>query len=257
MTAEPPVLISRSAEGITRLTLNDPARRNALSFELRSALLAALRAEAEAPQTKALVITGAGPGFCAGGDISAMGQDPVRSDARLLILHGIARAMAGFPKPVVAAVNGAAFGGGMSIALLADHVVAAPGARLGASFGRVGLAPDTGFLWAVQRRTSAARALRMVLGCEVLTAAQALAEGLADEIAEDALAAAEQRARGYLAMAPLPFAAAKRALATVDGLLEGYLARERADQARMFRSNDHREAVAAFREKREPRFRGA
>lgn len=252
-----PILVARSDSGITRLTLNDPDRRNALSLELRSDLLAALRAEAAAPETRVLVITGAGAGFCAGGDISAMGQDPVRADARLAILHGIARAMAAFPKPVVAAVNGAAFGAGMSIALMADHVVAAPRARLGASFTRMGLVPDTGFLWAIQRRTTPARALRMVLSAEVLTAEGALAEGLVDEIAEDVLTAAEDRARGYLSVAPLAFAAAKSALASTDGLLEAYLAREANDQARMFRSADHLEAVAAFREKRDPSFRGA
>lgn len=254
MPAPAPVLVTRSASGITRLTLNDPDRRNALSFELRKALLAALRAEAEATDTRVLVLTGAGPGFCAGGDISAMGQDPARSVERLAILHDLTRLMARFPKPVVAAVNGPAFGAGMSLALLADHVIAAPGARFGASFCRMGLVPDTGFLWSIQRRTTPARALRMAMTAETLTAPAALAEHLIDEIADDVLAAAEARATALLTIAPLAFAATKTALAEVDGLLEAYLARELQDQGRMFRTPDHLEAVAAFREKRDPVF---
>ena len=252
-----PILVARSDSGITRLTLNDPDRRNALSYELRSALLAALRAEAAAPETRVLVITGAGAGFCAGGDISAMGQDPARSVERLAILHDVARVLASFPKPVVAAVNGAAFGAGFSLALLADHAVAAPTVKFGASFGRMGLVPDTGFLWSIQRRTSRTRALRMAMTTEVLAAPAALAEGLVDELADDVLAAAETRARALLTIAPLAFAATKKALAETDGLLEAYLARELQDQGRMFRSADHLEAVAAFREKRDPTFRGA
>lgn len=257
MTDPSPVLVTRSDSGITRLALNDPERRNALSFELRVALLAALRTEAEAPQTRVLIITGTGPGFCAGGDISAMGQDPARSVERLRILHDVARTLACFPRPVIAAVNGAAFGAGMSLALLADHVIAAPGARFGASFARMGLVPDTGFLWSIQRRTSRARALRMAMTAEVIAAPAALAEGLIDEVAEDVTAAALARAQTLLSIAPLPFAAAKRALAEVDGQLEALLARELQDQGRMFRSADHLEAVTAFREKRDPTFTGS
>ncbi|MDO9527465.1 MAG: enoyl-CoA hydratase-related protein [Gemmobacter sp.] len=256
MTDASLILVDRTPDGVTRLTMNDPDRRNALSLPLRSALRMILRAEAGAPETRALVLTGAGVGFCAGGDISAMGLDPVAALQRFEIMHDIARELAMYPKPVVAAVNGAAFGAGFSLALLADYVIAAPGAKFGVSFARMGLVPDTAFLWAVQRRVSRARALQMVAGAEILTADAALSEGIVDALADDPVTAAEQKARALLKLPPLPFAAAKRALARADGQLETLLAAEYADQARMFNTNDHREAVAAFREKRDPVFNG-
>lgn len=256
MTETMPLRVEPRAGGVTLVTLADPDRRNALSLPLRLALRDALAREAANGDTRALVITGAGSAFCAGGDISAMGLDPALSLERLTILHDIARQLAVFPKPVVAAVNGAAFGAGLSLALLADAVIAAPGAKLGASFSRMGLVPDTGFLWAAQRRVSRARTLQLVMGAEVLTAEAALAEGLVDAIDADPVAAAEAKAHAALTLAPLPFAAAKRALAEADGQLEALLAREYADQERMYLSADHREAVAAFREKRDPVFRG-
>lgn len=253
---DPVLLVSRSPEGITTLTLNDPDRRNALSLALRSALLAQLQAEAADPATRALILTGAGKGFCAGGDISAMGLHPEMSLERLRILHDIARALAVFPRPVIAAVHGAAFGAGLSLALLADRVIAAPGTQLGVGFLRMGLVPDTGFLWSAQRRIGKALALRLVLDNAVLNAERAQDLGLIDAIADDPAAAALDQARIDITRAPLAFAATKRALATADGQLEALLAQEFADQAQMYRSADHREAVAAFREKREPVFRG-
>lgn len=255
--AEPAVLVDYSPEGVTVITLNDPARMNALSLEVRSRFAEVIRHEATNAATKAVVLTGAGKGFCAGGDISAMGQDPARSVARLKIIHDFVRELALFPKPVIAAVNGAAFGAGFSLALLCDRILAAPGAKLGCSFGRMGLVPDTGFLWSIRRRVPAARALQIIMDRAVFDAQSALEEGLVDAIADDVLEMAKHEAAKLLTAAPLPFALAKRALFELSGGLEACLSHEIRDQGQLFSSADHLEAVAAFKEKREPRFSGA
>src|SRR5690606_29301440 len=123
-----PTLIKRTLTegGIAVLTFNDPDRRNALSPALREQLLQVLRDEAQSTESRAVVLTGEGSAFCAGGDISAMGIDPELSSERMKILHDIARQLALFPKPMVAAVNGHAFGAGWSMSLLCDYVVTAP-----------------------------------------------------------------------------------------------------------------------------------
>lgn len=256
MTASDLVLTSHTAAGITTLTLNDPDRRNAMSVPLRQALLAALRAEAVNPATKVLILTGAGKGFCAGGDISAMGQDPLRSIAGMKLLHDIARELAVFPKPVIAAVNGAAFGAGLSLALLCDKVLVAPDAKLGVTFGKMGLVPDTGFLWSAARRLPQARVLQMVMDCAVFDAGAALAEGLVDVIADDLIAVTEAEAAKLLTIATVTFALAKRALVELNGGLDACLSHELRDQGVAYHSADHREAVAAFKEKRQPVFQG-
>lgn len=251
----PPVLVDQREDGVTIITLNDAARRNALSLPLRLALrevLALAAMHGPAP----LILTGAGPGFCAGGDISAMGISPDLSLERFAILQEIARSLAFMPRPVIAAVNGAAFGAGLSLALLSDVIIAAPGAKLGATFGRVGLVPDTGFLWAAGRRLSQARVLRMVMFAEILTAEAALQDGLVDEIAEDCLTHALRLATCLTETAPLANVATRLALAGANGGIDAVLAQEMADQSRMYRSADHLEAVAAFRAKRPPVFSG-
>lgn len=253
------LLVESSVQGdrVAVLTLNDPARRNALSGELREQLLVAVRHEATNPDTKALVLTGAGPGFCSGGDISAMGVDPERSLRWLQTLHDTAMLLGAFPKPVVAAVNGHAFGAGLSLALLADYVITSPKAKFGATFAKMGVVPDTGFLWVAGRRIGQARTLQLVMTARTVEAEEAVAMGLMDELADDVLTTAVARAESFCQVAPLPFAAAKASFAQgLDGLAP-YLAREMADMARMYRTADHLEAVAAFREKRSAKFIGA
>ncbi|RRH76610.1 enoyl-CoA hydratase/isomerase family protein [Falsigemmobacter faecalis] len=250
------VLVSQSPEGVTLVTLNDPERRNALSLSLRLRLLEVLRAEAADPRTKVLVLTGAGKGFCAGGDISAMGQGSGVSIPRMKILHDIARELAVYPKPVIAAVNGAAFGAGVSLALLCDRIFLAPDAKLGVTFGKMGLAPDTGFLWSACRRLPRARVLQIVMDSAVFDASEALDEGLVDAVADDVVEVATAAARALIPAAPLPFALARRALVEMDGGLDLCLSHELRDQGVLYDSADHLEAVAAFKEKRTPVFSG-
>lgn len=247
--------LRRDARGITRISLNDPAKRNALSRAMRLELIAALDLAAADPDCKALVLAAEGPVFCAGGDISAMGQGVEASLAGLDLLHRIARQLALFPRPVVAAVAGGAYGAGFSLALLADHLVISEGAKFAASFAKVGLAPDTGFLWSASRRIATQQALQLLASARVLGADEALAMGLADEIVPDAVERAHELAVQLSAVAPLPLAETKAWLAETSGL-EAHLHREYQAQARMYQSRDHSEAVAAFREKRAPYFEG-
>ena len=131
-------------------TLNDPARRNALSPEMRAALLEALDPLASDREVRSFVLTGAGGTFCAGGDLRSMRSgDPIYARHRMMVTHRLVRLLAAGPKPVIAAVEGHAFGAGLSLAALSDICVAGRGASFGAVFGRVGLMADLGLLWSL------------------------------------------------------------------------------------------------------------
>ncbi len=239
------------------LTLNDPTRRNALSMDLRCALRDQLHALGQDSTCRAIVLTGAGGYFCAGGDLAAMrSDDPAGARVRLGIVQDIIRAIAAGPRPVVAAVEGPAFGAGMALAAASDLVVASEGARFSASFVKLGLMPDAGLLWSLPQRVGAARARALMLSGQVLTGAEAVAQGLADQVcAPDALlpiaiAQAQMLAEG----APLAIAQIKTALARGIDTLEDVLAMERDGQPLLFGSQDFAEGLAAFRDRRKPEF---
>jgi 2-(1,2-epoxy-1,2-dihydrophenyl)acetyl-CoA isomerase len=241
------------------LTLDDPPRRNALSMELRLALRDRLQALSTDAACRAIVLTGAGGAFCAGGDLDAMRRDdPAGSRARLAIVQDIVRLIAAGPRPVVAAVEGAAFGAGLALAAAADVVVADPGAKLSASFVKLGLMPDAGLLWSLPQRVGAARARAMMLDGRVLDGRQAFEAGLADHLAEAggaraaALAEAEALARG----APLAQAQIKAAFARGIAGLDSVLAMERDGQPLLLASADFGEGLAAFRDRRAADFAG-
>jgi 2-(1,2-epoxy-1,2-dihydrophenyl)acetyl-CoA isomerase len=243
---------------ITVITLNEPARRNALSIPMRTALAAALRTAIADEACRAIVLTGAGGVFCAGGDIKAMGEgNPQKWAVRVAIMHDVARLMAG-PKPVVAAVEGLAFGAGMSMTALADYSVASAGASFCASFAKVGLTGDTGYLWAVPQRVGLQQAKALMISARVIDAAEALRIGLVDEVAPagGALAAALAHAERLAAAAPLAVAAMKTILARGPGSLEDVLAMEMDLQVKLMMSADHAGAREAFFAKRAPVFEG-
>jgi 2-(1,2-epoxy-1,2-dihydrophenyl)acetyl-CoA isomerase len=247
-------------EGPVRvLTLDDPARRNALSLQMREELNTALYEAMEDPACRAVVLTGAGGYFCAGGDPSSMPvDDPAAGYARLGVLAEVVTSLVQGPKPVVAAVAGPAFGSGLSLAAACDYVVAEPAARFCASFGRVGLIADGGLMWTLPRRVGPARARALLLRGTVLDSETAYGYGLVDERSapEQQLALAVERATELAAGPPLATAATKALTAGQPVDLAGLLAAEAGTQVHLFGSADFQEGRDAFRDRRPPRFQG-
>ena len=248
-----------SAGPVRIIRLNYPAKRNALSLELREELTAAVDAAMNEPALRALVLTGSGGAFCSGGDISSMQQVAgVGGRDRLAKLHRLARLLVAGPKPVMAAVEGYAYGAGMSLALLCDQVVAARDAKFCCSFNKVGLMPDMAALWTVPQRVNAGWAKRLMLLAEEVDGETAGRIGLADQVVEpgQALTAALALAERFAAAAPLPIAYTKAALARGPQPLEALLAQEADSQTLLFNSEDFAEGRDAFLGKRKPVFRG-
>jgi 2-(1,2-epoxy-1,2-dihydrophenyl)acetyl-CoA isomerase len=241
------------------LTLDRPDRRNAIDLPARHALLEELRAAVADETVRAVVLTGAGGTFSAGGDVRSMdgaASDQVRD--RLLPLHQAVRLIATCGTPVVAAVEGAAAGLGVSLAAACDHVVAAEDARFVAAFGRLGLVPDGGLLWTLPQRVGLGRAKEMLVFGRTVPARRAYEIGLADSLAPpgEALDVALKVAAEAAVLAPLSIAATKRVLARADHSLKRALEAEMAEQAALFASADFAEGRAAFGERRPPRFQG-
>ena len=238
------------------LTLNHPARRNALAMPMRRAVIDAMeRIEAD-PAIRAVVITGAEGNFSAGGDISTMdAADLAAGRERFRVTHRMVRLLIKSSKPVIAAVEGYAVGAGLSVALCCDTIVAADDAQFAAGFGRVGLVADLGMLHTLPLRVGQGRARQILLYGDRLAADEALRIGLIDHVvpAGAVLDAALARARLFHAMAPLPVAMTKQYLAAgLDAALEW----ERDTQSALFLTADHTEGKAAFLAKRSPAFTG-
>jgi 2-(1,2-epoxy-1,2-dihydrophenyl)acetyl-CoA isomerase len=245
--------------GVATITLARPESLNALNSTMRRELLAALKAAGRDDAVRAVVITGEGRGFCSGADLR--GGSGERDFRRVLTdqYNPLVTALRELPRPVIAAVNGVAAGAGMSIALACDLVYAADDARFILAFGRIGLVPDSGMTRTLVRGLGRHRAAGLIFGGEPLGAAEAQAAGLVTEVVPAAqLAATAHAAAAALAAAPTrAIALAKRAINHAeDALLSESLAMEAALQELAGRTEDHAEGVAAFAEKREPRFLG-
>jgi 2-(1,2-epoxy-1,2-dihydrophenyl)acetyl-CoA isomerase len=256
------VLVDTPAEGVARITLNRPDARNALNVPLATELVERL-SEAQCNRgVRAVVLAGAGKSFCAGGDIPAMREagDGVDVFLRKLTLgfHGAVAAIHHMPKPVIAAVRGAAGGGGLSLALACDLVICADDAKLVSAYTAIGLTPDGGLTFQLTRALGPHRALAHILRNEPIRPADALASGLVHTVApsaevdEKAVTLAAELAAGPTGA----FAAAKRMVWRHD-TLEATLEAERQNIADRAATADGREGVAAFLEKRKPQFTGA
>jgi 2-(1,2-epoxy-1,2-dihydrophenyl)acetyl-CoA isomerase len=252
------VLTTREG-GVLTVTLNRPDVYNAFNAALHAALAEAL-AEAAAPEVRAVVITGAGRGFCAGQDLKEFQEMPESIQERLeQTYHPNIRAIRGVEKPVIASVNGACAGAGLSLAAACDIRIASDAATFVPGFIGIGLIPDSGGSWFLHRLLGFARAFEWMTSNRKLTAAEAHAWGLVSEVVEaDALPARTAELAAHYAAAPTRGIGLTKRLFehAFDASLGDQLALEAALQQEATGTADFAEGVAAFLEKRPPRFTG-
>ena len=247
-------------------TLNRPQALNSFTRQMHRDLGAAMdRVEAN-PAIRALVITGAGRGFCAGADLAefdfAPGPDLVkRADPGPVIdqaFNPTVRRLQGLRVPTIAAINGVAAGAGASLAMTCDIAIAAPGASFIQAFSKIGLIPDAGGSWFLVERLGLARAMALAMTGDKLPAAQAKEWGMIWDVQDDPLAAALAMAE-KLAVMPTQALVATRALLrdASTRTLNEQLDAERDTQSALGRTHDYIEGVTAFLEKRPAQFKGA
>ena len=252
------------AGGVARMTFNRPDRINSFTVAMHDEVAGALTALEAAADVRALLITGAGRGFCAGQDLNDRAVSPEGGSVDLGLsveryYNPLIRRLTSLDMPVICAVNGVAAGAGANIALACDIVLAARSAKFIESFAAIGLIPDSGGSWALPRLVGQARALGMALTGEPIGAEQAADWGLIWKCVDDAALMAEAEALALrLAAGPtLGLAATKRLIrSTWQKSLDTDLDDERDLMRLLGASADYREGVAAFLEKRRPNFTG-
>ncbi|MFI7444262.1 enoyl-CoA hydratase-related protein [Nonomuraea indica] len=250
-------------DAVAAITLDRPDAMNSLTAELKSALLDALRRAAGDPAVRAVLLTGSGRAFCAGQDLRehADNLEAGRGLADTVRLHynPIVELITTMPKPVVAAVNGVAAGAGASLAFACDLRVASEKARFALAFAGIGLAPDSGASWTLQRLVGPGRATELLLLGEPLDAARALELGVVTRVvpADDVLKTAQELATRLAQGPTLAYAATKRALAyAATHTLPDALALEAELQDQCAATADHQAATRAFLAKERPVFGG-
>ncbi len=261
---EPDVLYAEEG-AVAILTLNRPASLNSFTRQMHRDLWAALdRLEAN-PAIRALVLTGAGRGFCAGADLSefdfADGPNlQQRADPGPVIeraFNPTTRRLINVRVPTVCAANGVAAGAGASVAMACDITIAAPGASFIQAFSKIGLVPDSGGTWLLPQRVGLARAMALCLTGDKLSAQDAKAMGMIWDVADDALAAAKAMAARLAAMPTRALVATRHLLRGAHThSLDEQLDLERDVQSRLGFTHDYIEGVMAFLQKRPAQFRG-
>ena len=252
------VLREQAGEGIAVVRINRPEVRNALNLAVREQLADHFTALASDEGTRCIIITGGEKVFAAGADLRDMVE---RTPVELITRRSerLWAPIASCPKPVIAAVNGYALGGGCELAMLADIIVAGEGASFGQPEVRVGIMPGAGGTQRLTRAVGKFRAMRMLLTGEPVTARDALAMGLVSDVVPDGevLETALRIAKTIAAMPPLAILQIKEAvLAGQDASLETAIALERKAFQLLFSTNDQKEGMRAFLEKRKPEFHG-
>jgi 2-(1,2-epoxy-1,2-dihydrophenyl)acetyl-CoA isomerase len=258
-----PVLVSFDS-GVLQVTLNRPEKLNALNPEMHKLLRQALERAAEEREVRAVLLGGAGRGFCAGQDLSERDVSPGAAPIDLSVSLGsyynpLVRRLRELPKPVVCAVNGVAAGAGANLALACDIVLAGRSASFMQSFSRIGLVPDAGGTWILPRLVGKARAMGLALLGEKLSAEQAAQWGLIWKVVEDDVLFSEgiQLAKQLAEGPTRGYGLIKKAMHASSGnSLDAQLELERDLQREAGYSEDYREGVTAFKEKRTPRFKG-
>jgi 2-(1,2-epoxy-1,2-dihydrophenyl)acetyl-CoA isomerase len=251
-------------DGVATIALNRPDKRNAINMQLHRDLAAALRLVERDPQVRALLLTGRGPGFCAGQDLTEFSM--ARADPDFRVDEHVRRTfnrtiltIRSLELPVVAAVNGVAAGAGWSLALAADIRIAADDARFTQAFSKIGLVPDTGSTWFLPELIGTSRTLELAYTGDMIDAARALEWGLVNQVVPAAELAdtAHAYAARLAAMPTLALAMTRRAVYRATGVtLADALEYEAQVQQRAAASEDHVEGVTAFLEKRDPVYTG-
>lgn len=262
------VVLYEQERSIVTLRLNRPESMNAMNGELLTTLAELGKKAADDGDVRCVLITGNGRAFCAGGDVKGMASGtPASGNATGLVSRAdvlrrqeeISRVLYEMPKPTIAAVNGAAAGAGLSVALAADFRVASDQARFGTAFARVGFSGDFGGTWLLQRMVGPAKAKELYFLAEMFDAHTALALGLVTKVVphetlwEETLALAQRLADGPT----LAYARMKQNFAYgATNTLADTLTLEAENMIASGTTEDHRNAARAFVEKREPRFSG-
>ncbi|MET0379809.1 MAG: enoyl-CoA hydratase/isomerase family protein [Spongiibacteraceae bacterium] len=254
------ILLSRD-EGVATLTLNRPEKMNTVTRIMGEQLYALLLELNKDRSCRAIVITGAGGNFCTGGDFSdneSKIENPVEGRVRLLQSAHLIELLVNGPKPVIAAVDGYAYGMGMSLALACDYIIATDKTVFNAAFSRLGLAAELGLTWTLPRRIGVGKTKQLLMLSKKVTGADALAMQMVDELCPSATLAAValERAREFAAAAPLVVAYTKSALAKGHATVESAMATEHEYQAALYMTHDHVEGVKAMFKKRKPEFNG-
>ena len=263
-TAEPTVLFVHEGP-VAILTLNRPASLNSFTRQMHRDLWAALDQIEADKSIRALVLTGAGRGFCAGADLSEFDFRPgddlmFRADPGPVIdqaFNPTTRRLINVRVPTVCAVNGVAAGAGASVAMACDIAIAAPGASFIQAFSKIGLVPDSGATWLLPQRVGLARAMALAMTGDKLGALEAKAMGMIWDVADDSVDAAKKMAERLAAMPTKALIATRHLLRNAHThSLDEQLDLERDVQSRLGFTHDYIEGVSAFLQKRPAQFKG-
>jgi 2-(1,2-epoxy-1,2-dihydrophenyl)acetyl-CoA isomerase len=243
------------------IMLNRPDKLNSLSKELVEEVIASLDDHSKNPGVKAIILSGAGKGFCAGGDIQSMQKltSAIEAASWVEYVSGLTKKIMELDKYVIAAVHGYAAGAGFSIALAADFIVASQDAKFALSFTNVGLIPDLGLIKTLSERLSPALAKEWISSGKVVQAKDALSYGIINRVVEGDVVNAAEEFAGFIVNGPL--IANKYVKFLVNNVpslnSDAAFMQENMIQTVLLQSADHKEGVSAFFEKRKPDFKGA
>jgi enoyl-CoA hydratase/carnithine racemase len=257
MGAPSKLLVDRPADGVARLLINRPDKRNAIDHDVRQLMIDALRQLLADGRTRALVLGGVGGHLSAGGDIPSMvGLSEAQARERMQHIAGLCRLVDGAGIPVVTAMEGVSAGACVGLALLGDRIVVGRGTKILFPFLKLGLAPDWGSLLTLPQRVGPAVAMQIACSGEPILGEQAHRLGLADELVDDAevMATAVARAATLARLPMAAFARMKRRLKAPSTSLDEELRREEDDQAVLLRGPEFREGYEAFVNKRSADF---